>query len=439
MNRVQAKGFREYFRLDPKASSSSLKVRYRHWFHPLNLYWGVMLYFLVLGKANPIFWTADLALAVYLLFLYLRTLRVARWITTERSIPAKVFQGQELEVKLKISNRSRFDLFDLVVKDHGTVAKDPLISFWIPGPLSRASVRTYTYKIKCDAPLGKQSLGPMQIVLTDALGIFEFRIIDDCEMPVEIVPDPSQRLRFDAPVALFGQPVSSEVSPRPGNSPSFFELRGYVPGDPLRKIAWKLSGKFQKFLVKEFEEAASNDFSIFLDMDSRNHFGNREMSTWNLLKEAALALLLGEAAGKRFQVLSERYHLPFGAGDSQMAVATQGILGLEPVKSPGRTVLAMAASGLLPYGSSLIYVTPTPSQSSTAFTAELQALRQQGVRVAVLLIDTGSFLESKEFSNIGVALDGPLDRVDGALDDLKNALEQNGVPCTVIETGDLVA
>ncbi len=443
MNRVESKSFREYFRWDKGGTGGGtempIQVRYRHWFHPLTLYLGIMAYCVILGTVNRIFWLLDGAFFLYLVFLYWQTKRTAQWLFTERIIPQRIFQNQELSIEIKVQNRSRFDIGDVILRDAFTASTEREKFIWIEEEILKGSSQTFTYKIECDAPLGHQSFGPLQLVITDPIGIFEFRVIDDREQWLEVVPDPKKRIQFDPPPSMFSQPVSSEVCPRPGNSTSFFELRGYVPGDPLRKIAWRMSSKFQKFLVKEFEEAASNDFSMFLDMDSLRHFGNRESSTWALMKEASIALLMGEAAGRRFQILSDDYQLPYGAGDSHMAVATKGILGLEPVQTEGRALLAMAASGVLPYGSSLVYVGPTPLQSPSAFLAELMALQLQGIRVAVLLIDTSSFLGADSFVEVKHSVKDSIEQSKTALTTLKFSLEHSGINCSVIRNGDLVA
>ena len=52
---------------------------------------------------------------------------------------------------------------------------------------------------------------------------------------------------------------------RPGEGPSFFGLREYREGDPLRKIHWPTTVRARTVIVKEFEEDMHNSMTILLD------------------------------------------------------------------------------------------------------------------------------------------------------------------------------
>lgn len=55
-------------------------------------------------------------------------------------------------------------------------------------------------------------------------------------------------------------------SPRKGFSVEFAEYRGYQPGDDLRYIDWKVVGRSDRWMIKQFEEETNLRASIVLDV-----------------------------------------------------------------------------------------------------------------------------------------------------------------------------
>ena len=50
------------------------------------------------------------------------------------------------------------------------------------------------------------------------------------------------------------------------NSSSVKDLREYRPGDRLQTVHWKLSGKKEQFIVKEFDTIASNEIDVYISL-----------------------------------------------------------------------------------------------------------------------------------------------------------------------------
>ncbi len=443
MTTIKAKGFREYFRWDDTIRSAGIKiparVRFRRWFHPFSFSLAILILCGALGFAKSFFWFPMLTLMTYLFFLYFSTKITAKNLQAERNFPTRVLHRSKVIVEIKLMNLSRFALKNLIVKDFFSLSTDGNRSLWVPESIPGGESLSLNYQVMADASLGSHNFGPLQIIVSDPLGIFEFRVIDSTERKIEVIPDPKKIIPLDPPSSLFSQPVANDVSPRAGDSTSFFELRNYTSGDSLRKISWKLSTKFQKLLVKEFEDSSSDDFTLFLDLDAKRHFGSKDLSTWQYMKEVSLAFLFGQARRRRFQVLSESFQLPFGGGDFQLDMATKGILGMEPIPEPKQSLYALAVSGRLPYGSSLLYVGPTPLDNPQSLLSQLRALQNQGVRTSLLLVDTSSFIEHERFDGIRASLVEATDRSQRALKHLQSSFRQAGVSCTILKRGDLAA
>ena len=64
-------------------------------------------------------------------------------------------------------------------------------------------------------------------------------------------------------------------SPYFGASVDFAEHRGYVPGDDIRRVDWRLFARTDRYFVKEFEADSNANFSVLLDVSKSMAFGSR--------------------------------------------------------------------------------------------------------------------------------------------------------------------
>ena len=64
-------------------------------------------------------------------------------------------------------------------------------------------------------------------------------------------------------------------SPYFGASVDFAEHRGYVPGDDIRRVDWRVFARTDKYYVKEFEADSNANFSVLLDVSKSMAFGAR--------------------------------------------------------------------------------------------------------------------------------------------------------------------
>ncbi|MCA1584237.1 MAG: DUF58 domain-containing protein [Acidobacteria bacterium] len=62
-------------------------------------------------------------------------------------------------------------------------------------------------------------------------------------------------------------------SPYFGASVDFAEHRGYVPGDDIRRVDWRVFARTDRFFVKEFEADSNSNFSVLLDVSKSMAYG----------------------------------------------------------------------------------------------------------------------------------------------------------------------
>jgi len=60
-----------------------------------------------------------------------------------------------------------------------------------------------------------------------------------------------------------------------GASVDFAEHRGYVPGDDIRRVDWRLYARTDRYYVKEYEADSNANFSVLLDVSKSMNYGSR--------------------------------------------------------------------------------------------------------------------------------------------------------------------
>jgi uncharacterized protein (DUF58 family) len=68
------------------------------------------------------------------------------------------------------------------------------------------------------------------------------------------------------------------ASPFYGASVDFAEHRGYVAGDDIRRVDWRLYARTDRFYIKEYEADTNANFSVLLDVSKSMGFGSGEVT-----------------------------------------------------------------------------------------------------------------------------------------------------------------
>ena len=118
---------------------------------------------------------------------------------------------------------------------------------------------------------GRGILKTENIVLSDYLGMFRFRLNTACETGVTImpeIPDMSANSALFRTVSDAVNTADEETEAAPSFSASAqpgYEHRSYIPGDSLKRINWKLSSKRHQLMVRRDEPVALARLSVVLD------------------------------------------------------------------------------------------------------------------------------------------------------------------------------
>jgi uncharacterized protein (DUF58 family) len=67
-------------------------------------------------------------------------------------------------------------------------------------------------------------------------------------------------------------------SPYFGASVDFAEHRGYVPGDDIRRVDWRLYARTDRYYIKEYEADSNSNFSVLLDVSKSMGYASGAVS-----------------------------------------------------------------------------------------------------------------------------------------------------------------
>ena len=75
-----------------------------------------------------------------------------------------------------------------------------------------------------------------------------------------------------------------------GISIDFAEHRGYMPGDDIRRVDWRVFARTDRFYVKEFEADTNSNFSVLFDISRSMSFASQGLSKLDYARYLAASL-----------------------------------------------------------------------------------------------------------------------------------------------------
>ena len=210
---------------------------------------------------------------------------------------------------------------------------------------------------------GVRPLPPMVMVSTFPFGFSEVRIpiIDKHEVLVypRVRPVRLGRIEHNAGTGVTPRHELSEGD-------EFHSLREYVPGDDLRKIAWRLSARFGHYVVKELEVQTSRHVVLVFDttFDVPEGEDERFEAAVELTASLAVNLLDREYV---VSVQTPRGILQEGEGRAHAIQILDMLARIEPTPPvSASTTLAGAVSGFgfaqVPERATAVFISPDPAR-----------------------------------------------------------------------------
>ncbi len=245
------------------------------------------------------------------------TFLVARRMEVARILPEAVFAGELFTVGVRFRNAKRlWPAFCLRFEDRLTHDGRPALlqptPVWLPLARPGARVRGSYYLSAHER--GWAKLGPFTLTSEFTPGLFTYRTAIPVEDKLLVFPRLgvlNRRLLN----SLFARIQYSDLvsSAFMSGEEEFASLREYRPGDPPRRIHWKMSARLQdKLLVREYEDAKVRDAVLLLDTFLPNP--NDPRRRMRLERAITFAGTLAET------LLAENYRVTFKAFTPEPAV-----------------------------------------------------------------------------------------------------------------------
>lgn len=201
----------------------------------------------------------------------------------------------------------------------------------------------------------------------DAFGLFAFRKADLPEEAIVIYPE-----MYDVSVYM-EKPVETTVdgsrySPdRPGQDVSeVFALREYVAGDEIKKIHWKLSGKLDRTMVRDF--SLPLNYSVFLLLEltyGSEDLVDAEVETYLALSRALMENGINHNMGW-YDAGTDMFSIKELDNFEDLEMASAQVLSSYASQSRENALDFYAASGYRNQNNILIYVVTDPSLDKIA-------------------------------------------------------------------------
>ncbi len=238
-----------------------------------------------------------LALIISQLAMLLQRKKISAEIVCSQKLLSK---GDKMWVQVKLSKRSFLPTPFIEIEVEASPqlkAEDKLIY-----RLSLSSVKKYEdVKIPFSAVhCGLSFVGIKRIELVDFLGITRFSISKGENLKHEIrilpnIPDTGAQpdiLKTTSENATFDDSEEETDQTAVGSTgvPGY-EHRAYSPGDPLKKINWKLSSKRDIFMVRLDEKPATSSQTFILDFPAFEEGEEYDPANVDIVIEGCLAML----------------------------------------------------------------------------------------------------------------------------------------------------
>jgi uncharacterized protein (DUF58 family) len=368
--------------------------------------------------------------------LSLRGVQVRRTARTLRSQVGHIF-----EERYEILNTSRLPRLWIEVRDESSLPGSH--GSHVLTMIGGREMRTYLARTRL-TNRGVFPLGPTVLVSGDLFGLFPVERSYDNEDSLLVYPMMVDVRSFPNPPGLLpgGEALRRRTPQVTSNAAG---VREYNPGDPLSRIHWLSTARRNRLMVKEFELDPLAEVWVFVDGARSTHFAQDvpqkeyepqdvwrrstkfELPPSTLEYSVSIAASLarfylghGRAVGlvTSGQILRV---LPSDRGGRQLGKILEGLALMRAEGTIPLTGLVEGQARYLPRGSTVVLITPSPSDDVVR---SVDLLIRRGLRPVAVLLDASSFGAFYSGESLAVSLKAmgvPVCQVSYG-EDLSNAL-----------------
>lgn len=199
-------------------------------------------------------------LVLVLLLSYLSVLRAAKTLRIQTRLQEKsVVRGSDATLELRVTHKGWMPVSPIQIEllAMPDMPEEVLRLEHAPGKQQTAHIHLHASHVGVSQP------GIQRCVVEDLFGLFTYEW-----MPTNVRSDLlvlPQTFEVAALTFAPGDPGLGTMARATEDVTSPSDVRAYVPGDPMKKIHWKLSLRKRELLVRRFEEPVLPDALVLLD------------------------------------------------------------------------------------------------------------------------------------------------------------------------------
>jgi uncharacterized protein (DUF58 family) len=224
-----------------------------------------------------------------------------RELLDERGPVKTLWAGRTFEVRVRLR------------LNHGPGLPHVAVADWVPFGLEHAGGATgadaslapdrpleLSYRVRCPAVAGPARFEGLRVQLADLQGFFVHVRFVPGVVVYRVLPVLADA-RGHAPTSkrhnLLPPPGVHRLR-RPGSGSELLDLRDYLPGDPPKTIAWKVSARRDRLITKEFESEVPLRCTLFVDTSNAVRVGPPGGNALGRLLHVSAAVAQANAAAR---------------------------------------------------------------------------------------------------------------------------------------------
>ena len=331
--------------------------------------------------------------------------RSARGVRLTRRMPDTAVEGESVDIRIVLENRSRLPLFfpELVELFTPEIGEQKVVLF--PYRVVAGESIETGYRGDCLLPRGLYAIGPTALSVADPFGWFQIRVPLNAPRTLKVYP------RYEAyglrkhSSAQGSRPLDEITRAAIGESQDYFSVREYQHGDPLRRVHWPLSAHVGSPVVREYVQPSSGDITVLLDLYRYALLGIGRTSS--LEHAVRIAASLANFALKRGHQVSVCGHgetllqTPASSGNAHLRAILDLLVRVKPTgETRLEDVLRNKAASVVPGSTVVLTVSPYLFDSKD-MDAQISDLKRRACRVVLAVFDDSTFRNVYEPDRVG--------------------------------------
>jgi uncharacterized protein (DUF58 family) len=204
-----------------------------------------------------------------------RQVQVNREVCDERGPVESLWAGRTFTVRVEVRLEERLGLSYVSVVDHVPFEATPVDGdVRTDGALRAGEPLRLAHRVRCPT-VGRLRFEGVKLRLADLQGFFYHATFVRGASEYRVLPrlaDASGRPAAKKRHNLLPPPGIHRLR-RPGSGSELLDLRDYMPGDPPKTIAWKVSARRDRLITKDFESEVPIRCTLFVDASNSVRVG----------------------------------------------------------------------------------------------------------------------------------------------------------------------